>query len=182
MIPVPESVRKPYLDPESTLSTIITRTMPAYVPCPTCMVSTSTSHHESTTTYHHKVVCAHPPRADGSAISVDSNKWSTSSKVYNLSVTPMSNPAAWSSLHSPPPLVHEKSPYSCIPLPPLSRFDVVINRSLKSGTAECIDYDVRMHPSTAKKLHGFGSNNQWQAEAATNPTLGSLTIRLALVE
>ena len=155
--------------------------MPAYVPCPTCMVSTSTSHDESTTTYHHKVVCAHPPRADGSAISVDLKKWSTSSKAYNLSVSPMSNPAAWSSLHSPPPLVHEKSPYSCVPLPPLSRFHVVINQLLKSGTAERIEYDVRMHPSAAKKLHDFGSN-QWQAEAAASTSLASLTIRLALVE
>ena len=52
---------------------------------------------------------------------------------------------------------------------------------LKSGTAERIEYDVRMHPSTAKKLHDFGSN-QWQAEAAASTSLASLTIRLALVE
>ena len=156
--------------------------MPAYIPCPTCMMSISTSHHQSTTTHHHKMVCAHPPRADGSTISVDSNRWSTSSKAYNLSVAPISNPATWSSLQSPPPLVHEKSPYSCVPLPPLSQFHVAINPLLERGTTERIDYDVRMHPSTAIKLHGFGNDNQWQAEAAANPSLGSLTIRLALVE
>ena len=156
--------------------------MSAYIPCPTCMVSTSTSHHECTTTYHHKAVCAHPPRADGSAISVDSNRWSTSSKAHNLSAVLMSNLATWSSLQGPPPLVHEESPYSCVPLPPLSPFHVVINRLLKSGTAERIDYDVRMHPSTAKKLHDFGSNNQWQAEAVASTSPASLTIRLALVE
>ena len=145
-------------------------------------MSMSTSHHQSTTTYRHKVVRAHPPRVDGSAMIVDSNSWSTSSKAYNLSVAPMSNPATWSTLQSAPPLVHVKSPYSCVPLPPLSQFHVAINRLLERGTTERIDYDVRMHPSTAKKLHGFGNDNQWQAEAATNPNLGSLTIRLALVE
>jgi hypothetical protein len=146
------------------------------------MVSISTSHHQSTTTHHHKVVCAHPPRADGSAISVNSNRWSTLSEEYNLSERPMSNPATWSSLLSPPPLVHVKSPYSCVPLPPLSQIHVAINWLLERGTTERIDYDVRMCPSTAKKLHGFNTNSQWQSETAANPNLGSLTIRLALVE
>jgi len=159
----------------------MTSTVPAYIPCPTCMVSISTSHHQSTTTYHHKVVCAHPPRADTSGMSVDPNRWNTPSKEYNL-FAPMSNQATWSSLQSPPPLVHEISPYSCVPLPPLSQFHVAINRLLERGTTECIEYDVRMHPSTAKKLHGFGSDSQWQAEAAANPSLGSLTIRSALAE
>jgi hypothetical protein len=143
------------------------------------MVSISTSHHQSTTTYHHKVVCAHPPRADGSA---SSNGWSTLSQKYNLSVAPLSNPATWSSSQSPPPLVHVKSPYSCVPLPPLSQFHVAINPLLERGTTEHINYDVRMHPSTAKKLHGFSSDSQWQEGGAANPSLGSLTIRLALVE
>lgn len=156
--------------------------MPAYIPCQTCMMSISTSHPQTTRTDHHKVVCTHPPRADGSATSVDPNRWNTSSKEYNRSVAPMSNPATWSSLQSPPPLVHVKSPNSCVPLPPLSQFHVAINQLLERGTTERIDYDVRMHPSTAKKLHGFGSDSQWQAETAANPNLGSLTIRLALVE
>ena len=181
LIPVRESIRKPYLNPESTLSTTITSNMPAYIPCPTCMVSINTSHHQSTTTYHHKVVCAHPPRADGS-MSVDPNRWNMSSKEYNLSVAPMPNPTTLSSLQSPPPLVHVKSPYSCVALPPLPQFHVAINPLLERGTSERIDYDVRMHPSTAKKLHGFSSVSQWQAEAAINPSLGSLTIRSALVE
>ena len=150
--------------------------MPAYTPCSTCMMSISTSHHQSTTTYHHKVVCAHLLRADGSAMSVNPNRRNT------FSVAPMSNTATWSSLQSPPPLVHVKSPYSCVPLPPLSQFHVALNWLLERGTTECIDYDVCMHPSTAQKLHGFGSDSQWQAEAATNPSLMSLTIRLALVE
>jgi hypothetical protein len=55
-----------------------------------------------------------------------------------------------------------------VPLPPLSQFHVAINQLLEIGTTECIDYDVRMHPSTAKKLHDFGSESQWQAEAATS--------------
>jgi len=156
--------------------------MPAYLPCPTCTVSMSTSHHKSTTTYYHNVVCTHPPRPDGSAMSVNPNRWNTSSKEYNLSVAPMSNPETWSSLQSPPPLVHVKSPHSCVPLPPLSQFHVAINPLLRRGSTERIDYDVRMHPSTAKKLHGFGSDSQWQAEAAANLGLASLTIRLALVE
>jgi len=182
LISVRESIRKPYLDPESTLSTIITSTMPAYLPCPTCMVSMSTSHHQSMTTYHHNVVCMHPPRPDGSAMSVDPNRWNTLSKEYNLSVAPMSNPGTWSSLQSLPPLVHMKSPYSCVPLPLLSQFHVATNPLLRRGTTECIDYDVCMHPLTAKKLHAFGSDSQWQAKVATNPGLASLMIRLALVE
>ena len=171
--------RKSYLDPEPTLSTIITSSMPAYIPCSICMVSISTSHHQSTTTYHHKV-CAHAPRADGSAISDNPNRWNVLSNRYHVSVAPMSNPAT--SLQSAPPLIHEKSPYSCVPLPPLSRFHVAINWLLNGGTTERIDYDVCMHPSTAKKLHGWGGDSQWQTEAAANPSLGSLTIRLALVE
>jgi hypothetical protein len=115
-------------------------------------------------------------------MSVDSNMWNTSSEDYNLSVAPMWNPATWSSLQSPPPLVHVKSPHSRVPLPPLSQFHVAINRLLERDTTERIDYDVRMHPSTAKKLHGFGSDSQWQTEAATNQSPGSLTIRLALIE
>ena len=102
------------------------------------------------------------------------------SNRYNVSVAPMSNPAT--SLQSAPPLIHEKSPYSCVPLPPLSRFHVAINWLLNRGTTERIDYDVRMHPSTAEKLHGCGGDSQWQTEAAANPSLGCLTIRLALVE
>lgn len=130
------------------------------------------------------MVCAHPPEADGSATSVDSNRWSTSSKAHDISVVPMSNPATWPSLQGPPPLIHEKSPYSCVPLPPLSQCHVTINRLLGRGRTERIKYDVRMHPSTAKKLLGLRSDRQWQAEAATNPSLllGPLTIRLALVE
>jgi len=156
--------------------------MPVYIPCPTCMVSISTSHRQPTTTYHHKVVCAHPPRADGPTMSVHPNRWNMSSEEYNLSVAPMSNPVTWSSLQSSPPLIYVKSPYSCVPLPPLSQFHVALNRLLERGTTECIDYDVRMHPSAAKKLHCFCSDSQWQAEAATNPSLGSVTIRSALVE
>jgi len=114
-------------------------------------------------------------------MSIDPNRWNTSSEC-NLSVAPMLNPVTWSSLQSPPPLVHMKSPYSCVPLLPLSPFYVAINWLLERGTTEHIDYDVRMHPSTAKKLNGFSRNSQWQAKAATNPSIGSLTIHLALVE
>jgi len=92
----------------------------------------------------------------------------------------MLNPMTLPSLQSPPPLIHVKSPYSCIPLPPLCQFHVAVNTLLERGISECIDYDVHMHPLTAKKLHGFGSDSQWQAEAAINPSLGSLTICSAL--
>ena len=71
--------------------------------------------------------------------------------------------------------------HSCIPLPPLSPYGTSINPLLERGTTPPIKYDIRSPPSFATSRRHLDDDDRWRYERASNPNLGSLTIRMALV-
>ncbi|KIJ94310.1 hypothetical protein K443DRAFT_36176, partial [Laccaria amethystina LaAM-08-1] len=97
------------------------------------------------------------------------------------SYTPLVSPtynASRPSWSGNPPSLHR---HACIPLPPLSRYGTSINPLLGRGTTPLIKYDIRSPPSFATCRRHLVDDDRWRYERASNPNLGSLTIRTALV-
>ena len=125
----------------------------------------------------HKVVCAHALEPYGSTTSMNSNFGGSPANLCTPFVSPTYTASRPSSLGDPPPF-HR---HSCIPLPPLSRYSSSINPLLERGTTPPINYDIRSPPSFATSHRHLVDDDRWRYERASNPNLGSLTIRTALV-
>jgi len=122
----------------------------------------------------HKVVCAHATEAYGSARSMNSGCGVRLAASY----TPLDSPtytASRPSLLDNPPSLH---PYSCIPL---SWYGTSIKPLLERGMTPPIKHDIRSPPLLATSRCHLVDNDQWRYERASNPNLGSLTIRTAPV-
>jgi hypothetical protein len=154
--------------------------MPAYIPYAPYILSPTMQQYQSTAGEGHKVVCAHAPEPYGSATSMNSGFGvSVGSPVtsYTPLVSPTYAAGRPSSLANPPGL----HPHSCIPLPLLSRYGTSINPLLERGTTTPIKYDIRLPPSFATCRRHLVDDDRWRYERASNPNLGSITIRMALV-
>ena len=154
--------------------------MPAYNPCPPYIPSLTMQQSQSTANEGHKVVCAHASEPYGPATTMNSGfVWSVGSPStsYTPLVSPTYTASCPSSLGNPPSL----HPRCCIPLPSLSRYGTSINPLLGRGTTPPIKYDIRSPPSFATSRRHLGDDDRWRYERASNPNLGSLTIRTALV-
>ncbi|EDQ99113.1 uncharacterized protein LACBIDRAFT_335334 [Laccaria bicolor S238N-H82] len=153
--------------------------MPAYNPYTLYIPSPTMQQSQSTAVEDHKVVCVHAPEPYGSTINMNSIFGGSVGSPTN-SHTPLVSPtyiaSRPSSLGNPRPL----HPHSCIPLPPLSLYGTSINPLLKRGTIPPIKYDIRSPPSFATSRRHLVDDDRWRHERASNPNLGSLTIRTAL--
>jgi len=151
--------------------------MPActtYIPPPTMQ------HLQSTVGKGQTVVCANAARLCHLAASKNSSFGGSAGSPatsYSPYVSPMYTASRPSSLGNPPPL----HPYSCIPLPPLSLYGTSINPLLERGMTPLIKYDISSPPSFAASRRHHIDDDQWRYERASNPNLGSLTIRTALI-
>ncbi|EDQ99114.1 uncharacterized protein LACBIDRAFT_335335 [Laccaria bicolor S238N-H82] len=154
--------------------------MPAYNPYAPYIPPPTMQQSQSTPNEGHKVVCAHASEPNGPATSMNSGfGWSMGSPTtsYAPLVSPTYIATRPSSMGNPPPL----HPHSCIPLPPLSRYGTSINPLLERGTTPSIKYDIRSPPSFATSRRHLVDDDRWRYERASNPNLGSITIRTALV-
>ena len=154
--------------------------MPAYSPYVPYIPSPPMHQSHFTAGEQHKVVCAHASEPYGPATSMDSGlKVSVGSPT--ASYTPLISPtytASRSSSLGNPLSLHR---HSCKPLPPLSPYGTSINPLLERGTNPQIKYDIRSPPSFATSRRHHVDDDRWRYERASNPNLGSLTIRMALV-
>jgi hypothetical protein len=128
----------------------------------------------------HKMVCAHAPEPYGSATSMNSGLGASVGSP-STSYTPLVSPTCTASrpyTSGNPPSLHR---HSCTPLPPLSSYGTSINPLLERGTTPPIKYDIRSPPSFATSRRHLVDDDRWRYERASNPNLGSLTIRTALV-
>ncbi|EDQ99093.1 uncharacterized protein LACBIDRAFT_335339 [Laccaria bicolor S238N-H82] len=154
--------------------------MPEYNPYASYIPSPTMQQSQSTAGDGHKVVRAHAPEPYGSAASMNSGfgvSMGSPAASYARLVSPMYTASRPSSLGNPLSL----HPHSCIPLPPLSRYGTSINPLLERGTTPPIKYDIRSPPSFATSRRHVVDDDRWRHERASNPNLGSLTIRMALV-
>ncbi|KIJ94317.1 hypothetical protein K443DRAFT_363605 [Laccaria amethystina LaAM-08-1] len=154
--------------------------MPAYIPYAQYIPSPTMQQSQSTAGEGHKMVCAHASEPYGPAMSMNSGL-GVSVGSSTTSYTPLVSPTyteSRPSLLGNPPCLH---PNSCIPLPPLSRYGTSINPLLERGTTPPIKYDIRLPPSFATCRRHPVDDDRWRYERASNPNLGSLTIRMALV-
>ena len=154
--------------------------MPAYNPYAPYIPSPTMQQSQSMAGEGHKVVFAHAPQPYASATSVNSGfgaSVGSPATSYTALVSPTYTASRPSSLGNPLSL-HR---HSCIPLPPLSRYGTSINPILERGTTPPIKYDIRSPPSFATSRRHHVDDDRWRYERASNPNLGSLTIRMALV-
>ena len=88
--------------------------------------------------------------------------------------------------HEPPPLCHDRSPYACVPLPPVHDHGeqchttlISIHPLLRYPLEPCIQFDLHHHPSmiTLPPIHSGCS----LSEPATNPPLPCLNISTRLL-
>ena len=154
--------------------------MPAYIPYAPYIPSPTMEQSQSTDCEGHKVVCAHAPQPYSSATSMNSGfgvSVGSPATSYTALVSPTYTASRPFSSGNPPPL----HPHSCIPLPPLSHYGTSINPLLERGTTPAIRYDIRSPPSFATSRRHLVDDDRWRYERASNPNLGSLTIRTALI-
>ena len=173
---------QPCIELENTPTTIIPPTsrivianMATYIPSPTTQYPQSTMGEGQT-----QVVCANvaqPYRSSASMNSGFGGSAGSPATSYTPYVSSMYTPGR-QSLPGDPPLLH---PQPCIPLPPLSCYGTLINPLLERGSAPLIIYDIRTPPSFATSRRHLVEDDRWRYERASNPDLGSLTIRTALV-
>ena len=165
---------------EPPTSRIVITKMAAYDPYTTYIPSPMTQHSQSTMGEGQTLVCANAAQSYRSSASVNPGfGWSAGSPAtsYTPYVLPMYT-SGRQSLPGNPPLLY---PQSCIPLPPLSRYGTLINPLLERETNPLIIYDIRTPPSFARSRRHLVEDDRWRYERASNPDLGSLTIRMALV-
>ena len=144
--------------------------MPGYNPYTTYIPSPTIQHPQSTMGKGQTLDSANAEQPSCSAASTNSGFGvSPGSPMYTL---------GRQSLSGNPLLLH---PQSCIPLPPLSSYGTFINPLLERGTNPLIIYDIRTPPSFATSRRHLVEDDRWRYERASNPDLGSLTIRMALV-
>ena len=154
--------------------------MPGYIPYAPYIPSPTTQQSQFMASEGHKVVCAHasePYDPTASMISGFGVSLGCPATSYTPLVLPTYTTDRPSSLGNPPSL----HPHSCIPLPPLCRYGTSINPLLGRGTTPPIKYDIRSPPSFATSRRHLVDDDWWRYERASNPSLGSLTIRTALV-
>ena len=168
----PPAIRPP------PLATTTTK-LPAYKPCTTYSPSPTMQLSQSTAGERHNVACAHAPEPYGSAKSMNSAFESV--RFPATSYTPIASPtytASRPTLFSNPPSLQ---PGSCIPLPPVSRYDTSINPLLERGRTSPNRYDIRSPPSFATSRHHLVDDHRWRDERASDLNLRPLTICTALV-
>ena len=154
--------------------------MPAYSPYVPYIPSPPMHQSYFTAGEQHKVVCAHASEPYGPATSMNSGfgvSVGSSSASYTPLISPTYTASRVSSLGNPLSF----HPHSCIPLPPLSAYGTSINPLLERGTNPPIKYDIRSPPSFATSRRHHVDDDRWRYEKASNPNLGSLTIRTALI-
>ena len=154
--------------------------MPAFNPYAPYIPSPMMQQPQSTAIEGHKVVCAYASEPCGPTTSINSGfgvSVGSSATSYTPLVSPTYTASRPSSLGKSPSL----HPRSCIPLPPLSCYGTSINPLLERGTTPPINYDIRSPPSFATSHRHLVDDDRWRYERASNPNLGSLTIRTALV-
>ena len=154
--------------------------MAAYEPYTTYNASPTMQHLQSTTDEGQTLLCVNAAQPYGSSTSVNSRfgeSVGSPATSYTPYVSSMYAPGR-QSLPGNPPLLH---PQPCIPLPPLSCYGTVINPLLERRTTPLIIYDIRTPPSFATSCRHLVKDDQWRYERASNPDLGSLTIRTVLV-
>jgi len=154
--------------------------MAAYNPYMTYMPSPMMQHLSSTMGEGQTLVCANAAQPYHSAASMNS-RFGGSAGLPDTSYSPNVSPmyiASRPSLLGNAPSLH---PHSCIPLPPLSCYSTSINPLLERGMTPLIKYDIRSPPSFATSRRHLVDDDRWRYERASNPSLGSLTIRTALI-
>ena len=154
--------------------------MPADDPFTTYNASPTMQHLQSTTNEGQTLLCVNAAQPYGSSASMNSRLGESAGSPatsYTPYVSTMYAPGR-QSLPGNPPLLH---PQPCIPLPPLSCYGTLINPLLERGTTPLIIYDIRTPPSFATSRRHLVEDDRWRYERASNPDLGSLTIRTALV-
>lgn len=110
-----------------------------------------------------------------SVASTDADRQSTStSQPYIVELTGSPSSMQWS---TPPPLIHDKSPYGCIPLPPMLSVPVTLHPLLRYQPIPGIEYSMFYSPSSAAPTRPHHTHPRWLQESATFPNLASLTIR-----
>ena len=154
--------------------------MPAYNPYAPYIPSPLMYQSQFTAGEQPKVVCAHASEPYGPATSMNSGfgvSVGSPATSYTPLISPTHTTSRPSSLGTPLSLY----PHSCIPLPPLSPYGTSINPLLERGTNPPIKYDIRSPPSFARSRRHHVDDDRWRYERASNPNLGSLTIRIALI-
>ena len=163
-----------------TPSSATTATKMAHIPYAPYIPSPPMHQSRFTAGEQDKVVCAHASEPYDPATTMNSGfVWSlrSPSTSYTPLVSPTNTASCPPSLGDPPSL----HPHPCIPLPPLSPYGTSINPLLARGTISPIKYDIRSPPSFATSHCHLVDDNRWRYERASNPNLGSLTIRMVLV-
>lgn len=82
----------------------------------------------------------------------------------------------------PPPLIHAKSPYGRIPLPPVTSVPVTLHPLLQYEQTLNIEYSILFSPSLVTPIRPHQAHPQWLQEPATCPNLPSLTVRASWQE
>lgn len=80
-------------------------------------------------------------------------------------------------LSTPPPLIHDRSPYARIDLPPMTSIPVTIHPLLRYEPTSYIEYSLLFLPLSATPTTPHLTQQQWLQEPATYPNLPSLIIR-----
>jgi len=135
--------------------------------------STTTSGRPSPQTTESNGVGRHRSARHASSIANIDNDEQSTGQPYTMELTGSPSSMQWSS----PPLIHNKSPYACIPLPPMSSVPVTLHPLLRYQPTPGIEYWMVFSPSSAAPTRPHLTHPRWLQEAATFPNLPSLTIR-----
>lgn len=83
----------------------------------------------------------------------------------------------------PPPLIHARSPYARIPLPPTIPSNIILNPLLELGLVPSIQYNVTLPPpSMLLNSSGPRHHEGWFQLPATEPSMTSVTIRSSALD